>query len=74
MTATYVHGRTLGKQICEALGLDPHRIRSVTVECDVGQPALVHVTEYVSNGTAETVARRLRSYRLVEAVDPEAES
>lgn len=68
---TFVHGRNLGKELCEALGLESRRIRSITIECSVDGPALVHVTEYVPDQPLERV---LRSYRLVEAVDPEAES
>lgn len=45
--ADAVHGRTLGVKLCEALGLDPREVVSITVHASHDEPVMVTVQRVV---------------------------
>lgn len=60
----------IGKEICEALGLDPKQVSNIVIECPAGIPAAkVTITMWRYKGVklVETIKR----YRLIdEPKDP----
>lgn len=63
----------IGKIICAIAGLDPRDVRKVTLELQVGQPALLIVEQYTDASTSDllqgAVAGALKRYTLNELVD-----
>jgi hypothetical protein len=61
----FVHGRTLGVSLCNALGLDPAQVRSLTLTTDAESVATVVVERFVTNDEAGEMAKVLTEYGLV---------
>lgn len=63
-----VLGHILGRDICEALGLDPHVTTGVVLVAKVGEPALLRVTSTLSRSTScvEKLMSIVKRYEIVE--------
>jgi hypothetical protein len=59
-----IHGRKLGKALCEALGVETHDVLSITVRASVDEAGIVIVERYVD--ADNDVATVLTQYELVE--------
>jgi len=62
-----VMGQRLGKQLCEALGLNPNDILHISVHCSIGKPAQVDITFNVKGDQEDLITRLFKSYTLEEA-------
>lgn len=58
-------GQELGTQLCEALGLDPSDVLSLTLRCGVDDLAVVTVERVVTDEDGIAIGTSLRAYDLV---------
>jgi hypothetical protein len=61
-----VHGRRLGKELMDMLGIDVPNVRSITIECSVDAVALATIECYPDPNVPETVTHR---YAITEIED-----
>ena len=54
---------TIGLMVCEMLGLDPKRVRSLHIDISTDEAVLTVVYPHVDEGS---IANVIRHYRLVE--------
>lgn len=59
-------GSQLGQELAKALGLDPKKVRSLTIRCAVNEVATVTAETFVVDEQAGQVATLLQRYVLVE--------
>jgi hypothetical protein len=64
-----VHGRRAGRQVCEALGLDPEMVRDITISFPVDGLVRVDVVGYVRRDESAELMEALTQYALVEVAD-----
>lgn len=60
----FVLGNTFGKELCEALGLDPELFRSLTIKATVGGMATVEVDRMVSADELPRLIQAIERYGL----------
>lgn len=64
----------VGRQLCEALGLDDKRIVGLQLSVQAGQPVELVVTRYVTEGQGLAVVQLLtQRFKLVESAVPVVE-
>ena len=65
---------SIGKQLCEALGLDNQRVVGLHLIAHAGQPVQVIVTRYITEAQGLAVVQLLtQRFELVEMCDPAIE-
>lgn len=61
-----VTSHTLGKQVCEALGIDPSGVRSLTLKMKADDLAIVEIVRFIEVDEAGRLIETCSEYRLVE--------
>ena len=61
---TFTPGYRLGGQVAVALGLDPKKVRDITVHLGVGDVSYVTVEQYVTRDQGDEIATILESFDL----------
>lgn len=62
---SWLHGRTLGKQLCSVLGLDPSHVARVMIECSATDVAKVTVEYCIDREDGAPLASKISRYHLV---------
>jgi hypothetical protein len=63
---------SIGKQLCEALGLEAQRVRAITLHVESGNVVSVTVERFITNTQGLAVAEILRQkFKLAECVETE---
>jgi hypothetical protein len=55
-----------GKRICDALGLNPHKVYDISIYVAAGAPVSVTVSRYETDETLGALLEVLSHYRLFE--------
>lgn len=58
-------GNKFGAQVCEALGLDPKKVRDIYIEICTGDIARVSVESYLDANNAGELLTVLKEYTVV---------
>ena len=67
-----VTGEDLGTKVCDALGLEPSKVRKITITLPSNGPALVKAEQYVNAEEADRLFNIIsKRYHLVEADESE---
>ncbi len=61
--------RTVGSEICGALGLDPLRVKSLTLDFQPDEVVISVVRLYVTEDQIDPISQVLRKYTLVPKGD-----
>lgn len=56
-------GQQFGKKLCEALGIDPHRVRSITLHVEPDEIVFATVQRFVEEDEADAVIRLIEEHR-----------
>ena len=65
-TMTELTGQAAGKAICEALGLDPSKVKAIALNFEVGDVATADVVMYVENSDIGRIVTVVKEYTLEE--------
>ena len=64
--ANLVKGGDLGTKLCEALGVDPGNVVSITIHCAAGDVAHVKIETLVKTDVVPAVEKVMEAYHLVK--------
>jgi hypothetical protein len=56
----------VGKDICDALGLDPDMVRSVTIKFEVPSLVIAEVEQFIDKEQSEKLMKVLNAYKWEE--------
>lgn len=56
-------GRDLGKEICEAIGIEPNLVRSISITASVDEVAIVTIERLVSAEAAQSLVELFKKYQ-----------
>jgi len=63
--------KDFGKQLCEAIGLNPNEVVDMTIHLKPGEPVHVHVSFFVPpHGSTRSVLEKLFCFSLVKPDRP----
>ena len=69
MTTELVMSQDIGKQLCEAWGLDSQQVIQMDIVIgSFGEPATIRVLSMLAPDQMRTITEMLREYRLVDKV------
>jgi hypothetical protein len=66
-------GLELGRELCQALGLDSMRVTELELRVSVHEPATLTVTQFVSGDAADAIAAVVTRYGLTAPLEEIAE-
>lgn len=67
------HGRFVGEQLCNVLGLDPKQTRSIVLTFDVDSAVTADVVQFVRSEDTDELLELCRRFRLEEITEDGAE-
>ena len=56
--------QSLGRSICDSLGLDSSRICRMTIDLDPGNAATIKVVKYLTEAEGSQIAKEISYYEL----------
>lgn len=61
---TALSGVCVGKDLCEAVGLDPSKVRRIRIDATVGEATIIEVWEYLQDDELDRLKLMLTKYTL----------
>ena len=64
-----ITGLSIGKKVCDALGLDVKRVNSIIIRIEADDYVTIEVTQLINQKELDQTIKVLKEYNLVEKKD-----